>query len=196
MNMSKIIYTAFCLFLLISLISACKKGEDDPFLSLRSRKVRLVGEWTLKSGTYKALNQGATTTGGYANGREDRVTIYYAPSDTLVSSKLYKQTYAFEKDGSYQKTTVSETGTATEEGVWSFVQRSKSDDLKNKEAILLSPRKFTGQGNETVFGGSSDAVVYVLTQLKNKRMVWSASFSREEPGSYAESVDETFTFEQ
>ncbi|MDD4575741.1 MAG: hypothetical protein PHI36_04870, partial [Bacteroidales bacterium] len=27
--------------------SACKKGEDDPALSLRSRKARVAGEWKM-----------------------------------------------------------------------------------------------------------------------------------------------------
>lgn len=30
-------------------LSSCKKGEEDPFLSLRSRKSRLTGEWTIQS---------------------------------------------------------------------------------------------------------------------------------------------------
>lgn len=30
----------------------CKKGEGDPFLSLKSRKSRLVGEWTIDSWSY------------------------------------------------------------------------------------------------------------------------------------------------
>ncbi len=38
--------------------SGCKKGAEDPFLSLRSRKARLTGEWTVSSfaqnGSYEA----------------------------------------------------------------------------------------------------------------------------------------------
>ena len=44
-------------FLAIALIfssllvfTGCRKGEDDPFLSFRSRTARLTGEWKLKSG--------------------------------------------------------------------------------------------------------------------------------------------------
>lgn len=37
------------LFLAITFFSGCKKGEEDPFLSLRSRKARVVGEWTSSS---------------------------------------------------------------------------------------------------------------------------------------------------
>jgi hypothetical protein len=31
--------------------SGCKKGEEDPFLSLRSRKARITGEWTVTAAT-------------------------------------------------------------------------------------------------------------------------------------------------
>ncbi|HRH63758.1 MAG TPA: hypothetical protein PLI68_10565, partial [Bacteroidia bacterium] len=33
----------------VSVLPACKKGEEDPFLSLRSRKSRVAGEWTVES---------------------------------------------------------------------------------------------------------------------------------------------------
>jgi len=45
-------------FILISLLSVfvfseCKKGEEDPLISLRTRKARVVGKWKIKSGTVK-----------------------------------------------------------------------------------------------------------------------------------------------
>ena len=43
------------LLLILALVAAftsCKKGENDPFLSLKSRKGRLAGDWIVKSATY------------------------------------------------------------------------------------------------------------------------------------------------
>ncbi len=42
--------------------TACKKGENDPGLSLSSRKSRLVGEWTLSKGEDKSTSGSSTTT--------------------------------------------------------------------------------------------------------------------------------------
>ena len=42
--MKSILYITLCAVLLSGISASCKKGEDDPFLSLRSRKARLAGE--------------------------------------------------------------------------------------------------------------------------------------------------------
>ncbi len=46
--------TKLLLWLSIALfaIAGCKVGEDDPFLSLSSRKARLSGDWQISSGTW------------------------------------------------------------------------------------------------------------------------------------------------
>ena len=54
----------FIVFALLSVtILACKKGENDPFLSLSSRKARLAGEWKLtKMDELNVSNNGTNTT--------------------------------------------------------------------------------------------------------------------------------------
>ncbi len=44
----------------IPFINGCKKGEDDPFLSLRSRDSRITGTWKLDS--YESVDKGTTVT--------------------------------------------------------------------------------------------------------------------------------------
>jgi len=34
-------------------LSSCKKGPNDPFISLRSRKARMVGDWTIAKYSYE-----------------------------------------------------------------------------------------------------------------------------------------------
>lgn len=41
--------TILLLFLITTLLSACKKYEDGPLLSLRTKKARLVGRWLYQS---------------------------------------------------------------------------------------------------------------------------------------------------
>ena len=40
----------------------CKKGDEDPFLSLKSRKARLTGEWTINSWNYTRINNFSSNT--------------------------------------------------------------------------------------------------------------------------------------
>lgn len=48
------------LFVAIGSITSCKKGEDDPAISLRSRKARFVNQWTLvkyeKNGAQQSMD--------------------------------------------------------------------------------------------------------------------------------------------
>ena len=46
------------LFFTVSLIFGCKKGDNDPVFSLKSRKARLTGAWVVESA---AWNSGDTT---------------------------------------------------------------------------------------------------------------------------------------
>jgi hypothetical protein len=51
--MKKLTQSVLAILVVASSITACKKGEDDPFLSLRSRDARLIGEWKLTAVTGK-----------------------------------------------------------------------------------------------------------------------------------------------
>jgi len=66
----------------VVVLSGCKKGEEDPFLSFSSRDGRLAGTWTLSSGTF---NLGYT----YSNGAEDDPSAVVTDYD-----------YNYELDGS------------------------------------------------------------------------------------------------
>ena len=185
--------------LLTGIISSCKKGEEDPFLSLRSRKARLAGEWTLKTRTLKVISPTYTLTDEYADGQNHSMTVHYeagVPVDTQISVNAYAQTYTFEKDGTYELVTVLHTGKTVEEGVWSFIKKSQQNDLQNKEAILLTPRKITGKYNNEIIAGSYHPKVYVLKQLKNKHMTWTSATSTGSANWGLQSMDATYTFEQ
>ena len=42
-------YLVLVIFVIVSLFSSCKKGEEDPSISLRTRTNRLTGKWKLES---------------------------------------------------------------------------------------------------------------------------------------------------
>lgn len=59
--MKKVLLSMAVVMLLSSVfMSSCKKGEDDPFLSLKSRNGRVIGTWELKNKEYTSTT--STTT--------------------------------------------------------------------------------------------------------------------------------------
>jgi hypothetical protein len=95
----------FKTFIAVAIVSvtvqSCKKGEDDPAISLRSRDARLIGEWKLSK-------------------YESKTDVRDAVSYSTVNGNSITQTLSITEsfDGSVQTTTVAyqdaESGGATE----------------------------------------------------------------------------------
>ena len=92
--------------LLILSAGGCKKGEDDPALSLKSRKARLCGEWRLNKGY---VNVTYVDYIGYARGNLMYILEPSRFSLTETSGVITKGAYILnlniKKDGTF---TVSE----------------------------------------------------------------------------------------
>jgi len=145
----------------IALITtSCRKGEDDPFLSFRSRKARITGEWVLKSGN----SSNYTYDGNYK----------YSQTDTTP----YKEKWIFNKNGEFELFFYNDLGTSANhlmEGTWSFGNKDKAKDYKNKETIILRVTRDSTGGYfgiyDMTFSGTAGPVhSYTISQLKNKSM--------------------------
>jgi hypothetical protein len=166
-------------------VEGCKKGEGDPFLSLRSRKARVAGEWTVTSGTGKKLSLGTTTTWTF-DGSTYTETIPPLPPIT----KSLTMEFTFEKDGAMTKNVV-ETAvsfgipvvqTTESVGTWNFI--GGVGDIKNKSQIILTVNKVTvsvtgsATPQVTVYEGSdAPTETFDIYQLKNKEMILKSSGS-------------------
>ena len=82
----------FIIIIVVFTMSSCKKGEDDPFISFRSRKARITGEWNLKSGIITIKEQGLEETATYDG------TYQYTPSYTHI----YKEKWILNRNGTFQ----------------------------------------------------------------------------------------------
>lgn len=160
----------------ISLSSCLKKGDDDPFISLRSRKGRVVGDWNVVSikQTTKFTTSGSTPTTTVTTITSDGKT-YTAVSTTngvsTTTSGEVSQKWTFEKDGNYSSTTTVGGDEEKVEGLWNFT--SSIGENKNKSQIALSKVKETSGGTQSTFSGNSIDEVYDLTELRHKTMVLS-----------------------
>jgi len=183
-------------------ITSCKKGENDPFISLKSRTARLSGEWKLTSGTVKeTVTSGSsttTTTDTYTDALRTEVEV--AGSVTTTHIYNYTQEMTFEKTGHYSSTTVEtqtsfdgtaiptnfqSTVTSVEEGHWAFLGKNKDTELKKKEGVAINPHSSTtttvnslGTTTSTsTIDGWNFAGVWLIDRLKNKELVLKGTYT-------------------
>lgn len=130
--------------------NGCKKSENDPFISLRSRDARITGTWNLTGFTqtqtqYQPFNQTTLTSTQTFNGSTMVVT-----SGTNSDSYTFSQEMTIEKDGTYSMIVISDGDRTEEAGYWFWLNGAKDktyiaiggdsyriDQLKNSELILI-----------------------------------------------------------
>ena len=155
--------------------TACKKGENDPALSLSSRKSRLVGEWTLSKGETKSTSGSSTTTTTYTE------TSATQSSGGASVTFTYTEKMEIVKDGTYTSTVVvtnpgSSAETYTTKGRWSFLGKNKDAEYKNKEVLALMETSSSESGTTTCNCTTTEsnpdyADLYEIDQLKSKEMI-------------------------
>lgn len=133
-------------------ISSCKKGENDPFFSLRTRKARLEGEWTVDKA--ELVYRDSTIT-------YDGASINISYTDEFKDAVSYEMTWTFNftREGEYSVTKVSSIPeglynedepayelSETEAGTWQFT--GGNGGSKTKEQLLLLPSSFTTERSD------------------------------------------------
>lgn len=160
------------LFIGVLILEGCRKGENDPLISLRTRDARVTGEWKLVS--YESTSTTITTSGSTTV--TQTTTNMYDGSLWTSTTAGGTDTYSYSrnlnilKDGTYTYMETEDGDQSEDSGRWSWLS-----DAKKKRRILLD--------NEGIF---------YIDQLKNKEMI----FTEEYDDSYIDSNgdSETFTF--
>ena len=162
--------------------SGCKKGENDPFLSLRSRKSRLEGNWVIVKEEVSETNINGSTTEIMQSVYDGKMkvttttTTVGALSTTVIDTVKYTVNFDIKKDGNYKiiATNENKIDIVTTEGTWLFLGKSKLNGLKNKEAILLTITKQVVSSNpvaNSVNYENLNGLTIVIDALKNKEMM-------------------------
>jgi hypothetical protein len=153
---------------LMLVVPSCKKGENDPAMSLASRKSRVANDWTMTD--YDWYSKTVQTNGDWNSTSQTfdagviTVTDSSSTGGTLVITtstiQVDKADMTFDKKGGYTRdyntttitvstfmigpTTYTSTTTAisttVETGNWSFIGKSKepNSEFKNKERMVLN----------------------------------------------------------
>ena len=87
--MKKVLFSLAAIVLLSTVfITGCKKGEDDPGISFRSRDARVTGSWTLSSSeVVRTDNETITTTNDVNTNKSTRVNNNTTATSITGSSK-------------------------------------------------------------------------------------------------------------
>lgn len=164
----------FSCFLLVLVVSACfKKGEEDPFISLRSRTNRLSGTWKLISGIESVIY---TT-----NGNTVTSDVIYEPGIkkiTVSGSEIrmsYLQKLTFDNKSNFSRMITENFDETKENGSWMFIQKNKKEEVKNKESILISITQNETNGVLTVNSGVYLSQLFFIHRLTNKELILKGS---------------------
>lgn len=199
--MKKIIALSTIAVLLIGFATQCKKGEDDPFVSLRSRKARVSGEWSLTSGTMIYASRGnnySSTTSIVFTSAAFSSTYNYVNgsfSQTGTDNGTYKYDIKFDKDGSFTSTEIYDGEVSIVSGTWNFTDGV--GETKKREQIVLFLKSSTGvSGSTTIsYSGNKVYMTFNIKELRNKKMVLTRE-EMESSGGVSDDMKWEATLEQ
>ena len=185
--------------------SACKKGANDPSISLRSRTGRLTGVWKLsafdqtkKTVTGTTFVTTTTVVTSYDGTFKTEVTTVKAGNgnpNTSTDKVTYSATFTVNKDHTFKMEIVEDGQTDVIEGTWAWIEGNGAE-LKKKEAIqiFITKETFSGGSAMTVTGFNNGATL-VLSRLANDEIQIDLTESTTS-SNYSETVTGTQTFKQ
>ena len=188
------------LFISVIAFSGCKKGEDDPGISFRSRTARFAGDWKLTTMDYTETrtNNGSTSTYHYTYDGVNITTTSTFGGNSYTDKTVYSLNISTTKDGTYNTTEVDDGDTSLGTGNWLWVRGNKEQDLEKKEAVLFTSTSNTSNGSTETYSGKTnlDGVVMVLKKLSNKEIVFLFDYTYTNSDGYTYNKVGTQTFVQ
>tara|TARA_B110000037_G_C16952562_1_gene437474 strand:- start:133 stop:717 length:585 start_codon:yes stop_codon:yes gene_type:complete len=160
--------TIAALVIVLVSFSCLRKGDNDPLVSLRTRTNRLTGTWKLISGI--------ETTNYTSNGSTSTSDIIYEPGIKKMTAsgseiiKSYSNNITFEKKNNFTRIIVEDFDEIKDIGSWTFLQKNKNQELKKKEAFLVSITQNETNGIRTVNSGLFLSELFIINRLTNKEL--------------------------
>lgn len=169
--MLRVIFAVF-LTTLVLIDTSCKKGDNDPAFSLRTRKQRLSGRWSILSGnaslTIKSPGVMPDVRNFTFSEGKGFLTFSYSPDAYYLT---YLLNLEFDKEGNFKLSENFNGVTLAANGSWNFTGRI-GDDQKNKEEIYMKLKDvISGDTDEHLFNCLVTNFAYKIKELRNDKMV-------------------------
>lgn len=164
----------FLLLLLLvgSVVSACRKGDKDPFLSIKPREWRLNGSYYGVNYVFEKITSDSYYKKELKNGRQ------YVRKSSILLDTSYQSAYTlnvFIKGGqismAHYEEIEGDTHLNIEKYSYAFLRKEKSSGTKNREDILLSLSEQYSELNDYELVGSLDGVRFNLVRLSNREVI-------------------------
>lgn len=165
--------TSVIIVLILSMsISSCRKGDEDPFFSFRSRTTRLTGNWELTNAKIRIerIDNGITTTTYSLSGTKMSVIIANVFTGNRFGSYEYTERVSFDKDGTYSYNNKTDNKTFSANGNWMWVRDNETIDLEDEEAIILTT---TSDSEGNLLSGITNIPtdLWVFNKLSNEELI-------------------------
>ncbi|MBN2890370.1 MAG: hypothetical protein JXL97_00755 [Bacteroidales bacterium] len=204
---SKIISISLIFVFFALIFVGCKKGENDPALSLLSRKARLTGIWNLTDANYTIKNNNNNTTVYSYDGDSELMTeTFTGNNNSGTETYTYSKILTINKDNSYNDLeTIVNGGTSTfeTEGFWYFAPSNDELDVKNKERVVFEITKITHTSDndnnwfDSYSGATNSRVdVFLLDQLSNKQITVLFDYTATDDDGLVYSISGSAVFSQ
>lgn len=180
------------------IFTGCKKGENDPFLSLSSRTKRLCQEWELTAAktttTEVSESASGTSVSTYNGSIMTIISSYTMGSFTMTDTTTYPYTHEIEfaKDGTFKEVTNADGNVENGKGIWSWMYGNDEQELEKKEAVVIT---YTSDGSYTLTGSSiSPDEIFVFDKLSKDEAVIVIDFKNSDEDGTSTTTG-TMTFE-
>ncbi|MCA6363708.1 MAG: hypothetical protein IM638_11780 [Bacteroidetes bacterium] len=175
-----------------------RKAEDDPAVSLRTRKARMVGKWRLYTakGTYSELRGIFQNEWNYQN----NVEVCISANPNLPDNTLYYSCELdFRKDETFElKMTTLSNSQGIMKGKWNFI--FDKDRKENKTQVILFPESTSGvwpYNGVIHFPERQQIPLFSIDELRHDTITLSRSYEIANVGTSSglpPKGTETFTF--
>lgn len=148
------------LFIVSLMLNSCKKGEEDPWISIHSRDARITGTWKLVewNGKSEVFQDNAWSREDYAFSNGD-LKIYSSGTKPIwtLGTGTMSYTITIEKGGVVSQEFETSVESLQTSGYWRWVNNNKKKSMLETEEFalnLISNRK-----------------VFEIKKLSNKEMI-------------------------
>ncbi|MGE0569018.1 MAG: hypothetical protein AB7O73_13850 [Bacteroidia bacterium] len=156
-------------------LTDCKKGPDDPKISLLTRKARLCGKWNLSSGTssLKVVQNSVAPTNLHIQNMDGTMATVYDDFNWTTYKIPYTLNLEIKKDGTFTMNENFGGNVLGANGTWEFAGGGKH---KNKEKVFFNIESVSkGSTGVNLFNKECTEFTYEILRLKNKEIVLQAA---------------------
>lgn len=172
----------------------CKKGEEDPTISFRTRKARLTGRWQIKSGTSRYTEQDIN---GFIYSESytfDESKFRYSDNPYYYYAGGHSLTMNFEKNGTLTYTESFDGVSSNFKGTWDF--NTGVGEKKNKEEIIIHITSIENPQGQHIVSGNYTDITYNILELRNNKMKLVASQKIVKPDGTSKSYEDRYEMKQ